>query len=170
MWKGPYGKGLEPLEDQIAMEKKKNKRSAFSKNLHEFADVATTHGVRYALAEDMHWFERSLWTCIVIVATFCAIYASASIFIAWQDSPVLTTIGTMSKDITDMDFPAITLCSQGNNIKDLPHLPYLLPDEWSEFWQGDKASFEALSSVEKNDVLTAFMVDQVSFEGMEEWM
>ena len=144
--------------------KQPRKSSHFYKNLQEYADVATTHGVRYAVKEDSHWFERFLWTLIVLFATFCAMYASISIYIAWQENPVLTTIGTLSKDITELDFPSVTLCSQGNNIKELSHLPHLLPEEWGQFWGSADGSteFDSLEDVEKSNLLIAFMVDQVS--------
>ena len=31
----------------------------------------------------------------------------------WQEHPVLTTVSTTGKPIKDIEFPAITICSQG---------------------------------------------------------
>ena len=31
----------------------------------------------------------------------------------WQENPVLTTVSTTGKPIKDIEFPAITICSQG---------------------------------------------------------
>ena len=36
------------------------------------------------------------------------------VYIQWKDNPTVTTINTSSYPITNVDFPAITICSQGS--------------------------------------------------------
>jgi hypothetical protein len=142
--------------------KKVTKTSTFNRTVHEFADVATTHGIRYALDSNAHWMDRIVWTIMVLVATSWSIYASCSIYMSWQDDPVVTTIGTASKAIADLDFPSVTLCSQGNDVESLPKMPYILPEEWSEFWNNrDGTAYEDRTMEEKNQLLTSFMTSQV---------
>jgi len=33
----------------------------------------------------------------------------------WQDNPVITTVGTTAYPIQKIEFPAVTICGQGNN-------------------------------------------------------
>ena len=80
----------------------------------EYADVSSIHGIRYILDRESHWCDRIVWSLVVLVTTFLAIFASVSIYKSWKDSPVLITIGTSEKPIADLEFPVITICGSGN--------------------------------------------------------
>ena len=50
--------------------------------------------------------------------------------------PVVTTIRTHSLPITKLDFPAITICNQGFNMKTMYQIHKLIPDKWDPWFEG----------------------------------
>lgn len=76
-----------------------------------------------------------LWSVIMIASTGLAVYSSTSIYLAWQEAPVLTTFGSDILPIHNLDFPSVILCSPGNNMAALPNISHILSDEWEAFWQ-----------------------------------
>ena len=44
---------------------------------------------------------------------YCSIIWSADIYDHWKDQPTVTTINTTAYPIKNVEFPAITICSQG---------------------------------------------------------
>ena len=44
------------------------------------------------------------------------IYWSIYLYLDWQDKPVLTTVTTTALPISQVEFPAITICSEGKQI------------------------------------------------------
>ena len=42
-----------------------------------------------------------------------SIYSTCKTYIEWQDNPTITTINTTSYSIKNIEFPSITICSQG---------------------------------------------------------
>lgn len=42
-------------------------------------------------------------------------YWTASIYIGWQEHPVVTTATTTALPVTEIDFPSVTICAQGFN-------------------------------------------------------
>lgn len=84
--------------------------SPWKKTINDLTEVSTVHGLRYVLKCTSHLVDRLFWAIIVIVAFSLSLYMSVQIYTNWQASPVVTTIGTNALPITDLDFPAITLC------------------------------------------------------------
>jgi hypothetical protein len=41
-------------------------------------------------------------------------YWTAAIYNNWQNQPVVTTATTTAYPITDVEFPSVTICAQGN--------------------------------------------------------
>ena len=48
----------------------------------------------------------------------CSIHSTIQTWNEWQDNPIITTINTTAYPIQNIEFPAITICSQGT-AKDL---------------------------------------------------
>ena len=49
----------------------------------------------------MHWFFHY------------SVYSTFTTYTDWQDNPTITTINTTAYPIKNVEFPAITICSQG---------------------------------------------------------
>ena len=57
----------------------------------------------------------------IIVFLSSSIILSRKIYDQWQDAPTVTTISTTGYPIKNIEFPAITICSQGaaNDLMDM---------------------------------------------------
>ena len=44
---------------------------------------------------------------------FASLYSTNKTYVEWQASPTITTINTIAYPIKNIEFPAITICSQG---------------------------------------------------------
>lgn len=111
-----------------------------------------------------------------------AVYTSLSIYLKWQDAPVLTTFGSDILPVHGLDFPSVILCSPGktfsnscvslmmriiicfilgNNMAALPSISHILPNEWKEFWHDaevhNQTRFESMTPEEQNSYLTHFV-------------
>ncbi len=98
---------------------------AFRRTLSDLGEVSTVHGLRYSLVprkQKSTWWldlDRLVWALIVVTATVLASYLSFETYSTWSETPVVTTIGSTALPITALDFPAVTLCSPGNDLNSL---------------------------------------------------
>ena len=81
--------------------------------IQEFASTTTIHGIAYVFDNALKAFDRILWILAVCLGTGFAIILSLEAWIDWKDSPVLTSVSSTGLPIQNIDFPAITICSQG---------------------------------------------------------
>ena len=146
-----------------------NGQSPFRKTIRDLAEVSTVHGLRYALNFQSHFLDRFLWTVTVVIAMGLGIYTSARLYLDWQNDPVTTTIGTVALPITDIDFPAITLCSPGNDMKGLYKVADILREDWDAFWnaserrtrRGEGRTLREMDPETVKEVVREFMADSI---------
>ena len=86
---------------------------AIKSTIQEFARTTTIHGIAYVFDNALKTFDRILWILAVCLGTGFAIILSLEAWIDWKDSPVLTSVSSTGLPIQNIDFPAITICSQG---------------------------------------------------------
>ena len=145
--------------------KRARKSSIINKTINELADVSTVHGLRYVLktSSNKHAFDRIAWILIVVGATAIGIILSANTWIHWRDNPVVTTIGSASLPITSLDFPAVTICSPGNDIQGVYDLlPVILKEEWAPFWVNNNQGYSNLKDMPETmwpDIMTSFAME-----------
>ena len=102
---------MEAGEDEID---KNDAKGPISRTVHEYADVATTHGIYYIFETGRLMFERVFWVIVVILALVFAISFSITAYNNWKANPVLTSVGTTGHPIEKIAFPSITICPQGS--------------------------------------------------------
>ena len=105
---------MEAGEDELD---KNQVKGPLSRTVHEYADVATTHGIYYIFEAGRLLFERVFWVIVVILALFFAIFMSITAYNNWKENPVLTSVGTTGHPIEKIAFPSITICPQGSSNK-----------------------------------------------------
>ena len=79
----------------------------------EFANVTTIHGVAYIFDSTIKALDNLLWFVSVCLGTGLAIHMSLDAWKTWKESPVLTSVRSTGLPLQNVDFPAITICSQG---------------------------------------------------------
>ena len=86
---------------------------AIKSTLCQFANVTTIHGVAYVFDRTIQALDNLLWFISVCVGTGLAIHMSLDAWKTWKESPVLTSVRSTGLPLQNVDFPAITICSQG---------------------------------------------------------
>ena len=80
---------------------------------HEFANSTTIHGITYVFDTGIKAFDNLLWLLVVSFGAGIAIYMSVLAWNTWKEAPVLTSVSSTGLPLQKIDFPAITICSQG---------------------------------------------------------
>ena len=106
----------------------------FFETLVKWSEASTIHGVVYAIEPKRNIFLRLLWLSILCAAAILTTWMTLGILNEWKDNPVVTTIKTTAYPINKLDFPAITICNQGFNIKTMYKFHKLMPDKWEPWF------------------------------------
>ena len=115
----PYCSQLQKLENQLQKLEKQvqeidRKRGPLTKTLVEYGGSTTIHGLPYILEDGRLLLERVLWVALVTLGTFTSLLLTYRIYTDWDESPILTTVGTTEYDIQQIEYPSITICAQGS--------------------------------------------------------
>ena len=86
---------------------------AANSTLHEFAESTTIHGIAYVFDRAIKGLDNILWLLVVCFGAGVAIYMSLDAWNTWKDAPVLTSVSSTGLPLRNIEFPAITICSQG---------------------------------------------------------
>ena len=108
-------------------------RHSLGKCLKEYASTSTVHGLSYILDEKTPVIERLLWLIVVSVFGCVAVYMVVQTFTTWQENKVITTLKTVAKPVSDLDFPAITICSSGQHFSTVEKV---LTDKFNSWKKG----------------------------------
>ena len=70
----------------------------------------TVHGFRY-IVEGRDNVERICWAIVIVTGFILSALLIQQSFANWENTPLQTTIETVSLPIEKLDFPAITVCN-----------------------------------------------------------
>ena len=86
---------------------------AIGSTVQEFAKSTTIHGIAYIFDRALKALDNFLWFLIVCFGAGVAVYMSLDAWNTWKEAPVLTSVRSTGLPLRKIDFPAITICSQG---------------------------------------------------------
>ena len=134
---------------------KKNK-NPYTKTINEYASVSTAHGIAYIFEDGRCFFERIIWIIVVVLALTFAICMSTTAYKNWKNNPVLTSVRTTGLPIENIEFPAITICTQGsaNEVVDAA-----LFQQFSNYLNTKGKEFDSLSDSQKVQEGQNFLLD-----------
>ena len=110
------------------------KKCSVTKNAEDYASRATVHGIGYVFDKDVALLDRALWLIIVFGALCLAMWMINTSFTSWQENQVITTLKTTTKPITDLDFPAVTICAAGQHMDNVEEVLF---DNFNQWVQSD---------------------------------
>ena len=90
--------------------------SALRNIAREYTDTATVHGVGYILSSKVPLSDRLLWLCLVVLGLCLSVFLAISSFSDWQENLVITSLSDTVKPVTEIPFPAVTICTEGLNM------------------------------------------------------
>ena len=120
-----------------------SKRSVLHATADEYAEGATVHGVGYIFDELLPTIDRVIWGVSVGFFFVLAVLFTTNAYTDWQDNMVITTLKNTAKDVTELVFPAVTVCSEGLN---MDAVSKALARDFSEWSDKESRSAEALHS------------------------
>ena len=82
----------------------------------EYSDHTTIHGINYVFANFLSFNDRIFWLVIFLAGMLFSIYLSLDAFIDWRQNMIITRFENSELPVTEIDFPAVTICSQGLNM------------------------------------------------------
>ena len=80
------------------------------KDIYSYFEETTVHGFRYVVG-GRNVLERCFWIAVIAVGFYASSEIILRSFKAWDQTPVQTTIRTISMPIEELDFPTITVCN-----------------------------------------------------------
>jgi hypothetical protein len=89
-------------------------KAEMNTHMKEYASASTAHGFFYLAEDGRSKLERVFWLFVVVSAILFCYFQTATLYIQWQDNPVMTNLDTVSLPIEDIEFPAVTICPQGS--------------------------------------------------------
>ena len=109
-----------------------SKRSVLHSTADEYAEGATVHGVGYIFDELLPTIDRVIWGVSVGFFFVLAVMFTTNAYTDWQDNMVITTLKNTAKDVTELVFPAVTVCSEGLNMDAVSRALARDFSQWSE--------------------------------------
>lgn len=86
------------------------------RTLRGYAGSASVHGINYFADVGQHWCPRFTWLIAVFVFLVLGSYWSGLDYLHWINHPVVIIAKSFGKPIANLEFPAISICSQGFNV------------------------------------------------------
>ncbi|XP_045477003.1 pickpocket protein 28-like isoform X1 [Harmonia axyridis] len=80
--------------------------------LKEYCQNSSIQGLNYVVADGISIFERLWWILVLASCIGGCIYMISEIYNKWAESPVLVSLATRDTPITEIPFPAITVCPE----------------------------------------------------------
>ena len=88
------------------------------KLIREYNENTTLHGLKYTTEYGRNILERMMWGMVVLVAMIFGIYLTSKILTKWETSPIIISLDSASHPISEIPFPAVTICPTVKGIKE----------------------------------------------------
>ena len=98
------------------MRMQRSKRKSLIDLVKEYADNTTLHGPKY-IGENQT-LARLFWIIIVISAASFGVFLVARIIHMWQSYPIITAIESTNYPVSNIPFPAVTICPNVKGLKE----------------------------------------------------
>lgn len=84
--------------------------SQFWKICIDYIENCTVQGVRYIAEKNRHWLEKIFWIASITICFVLCSLTISEIYESWDQDPMLVTFGDSAISISDIPFPAVTIC------------------------------------------------------------
>jgi len=83
------------------------------KLVQEYSEYSTIQGIHYIFRSKQSKIGIFFWILVVLGLSSLGMFWSIKAYNDWQDNLVLTTVNTTAYPITNIEFPAVTICGPG---------------------------------------------------------
>ncbi|RZF36224.1 hypothetical protein LSTR_LSTR008550 [Laodelphax striatellus] len=89
-------------------EKAKEKRKV---NLVEsYLENSSLHGVKYIVLRRAKWYQKAFWIVMLCLSTAGCSQQMYRVWKKWEESPIILSFGNDMKSLSEIPFPAVTIC------------------------------------------------------------
>ena len=88
----------------------------------EYTDNGSLHGISFIGDNKRHWFERLFWAIIFCTSIYFAGTLINDSYIKWKSTPIIISVDEHTTLISEIPFPAITICPNDKYNKDIFNL------------------------------------------------
>lgn len=117
------------------------------KNFQIYTDNSTIHGVKYLGESNRHWLEKIFWISSITICFVLLSFTIREIYDNWDENPVLLTFAEKTHSISDIPFPAVTICPvtqiDRNKLNFTEFVQYFKNTQSGEIFFEKAKSFEA---------------------------
>jgi acid-sensing ion channel, other len=85
----------------------------------EYSDNSSIHGFRYLTEENRSLFEKIWWAIVILISFVLCGQLISELYSKWTESPVIVSFSEKATPITEIPFPAITICPETKADADL---------------------------------------------------
>ena len=82
----------------------------------EYSGHTTIHGLNYIFASFLTFPDRIFWLIIFLFGLVFSVYLSIDAFVDWRRNMIITRFENSELPVTEIAFPAVTICNQGLNM------------------------------------------------------
>ena len=119
--------------------------------MREYAASSSAHGIAYIFEQNRLGLERWFWVVVVGVGIVFSICSTAQTYQNWKANPTITTVESTSYPIKNIEYPAITICSQGTS-KDIMNT--IIMKQFEEYLQSRGIKAQSQSNANRTQTPT----------------
>ena len=107
-------------------------KSSVKNTIQAFGKSSSIHGIGYISNQSMNRLDRCIWFVLFVASTALATLLVLRSYNEWQNNQVVTTLKTVAKPVTDLEFPAVTICGAGQHMSNVERALYNNFNEWDQ--------------------------------------
>ena len=119
-----------PAKTSNSKKKIMNIQERISKSIFQYAQRSSIHGISYIWDCSLGFFDRFLWLILMIGLLVLAVLLTINSYFDWKGNQVITSLKTVAKPVTELNFPAITICGEGQHMDAVEKVLYDNFREW----------------------------------------
>ncbi|KAJ8711329.1 hypothetical protein PYW07_008571 [Mythimna separata] len=85
--------------------------NSFGNDVRTYLLTSTLHGLRYIGERKLTWFERFFWLTAFGCSLVSAGFFILNIYAKWRSSPMIVSINPENMPLSNLPFPALTICN-----------------------------------------------------------
>ena len=95
-------------------------KATLLKTTEDFSERTSIHGIGYVFDRNLNLLDRLLWLVFVLAFLGLATGLTWNTWTQWREEQVVTPLKKTAKPVTELPFPAVTICGSGfhmNNVE-----------------------------------------------------
>jgi hypothetical protein len=116
--------------------------------IQQYSECSTVAGIIYIFMPNQTTVGKIFW--ILVVAGMITLGTSWSVilYFQWENQPVTTNVLTAALPVDQIEFPAVTICSQGFNYNTFMASLFMLYNDFANYSNASKLSKEPIDAAE----------------------